>query len=418
VTSTNGITYAYDDNGNLLFDGTTTYEYDAANRLVTATSGSTVSTYNYDGIGNRVAQTANSTTTRYTLDVGSGLYEVIDATTGSDTTRYVQVSGQILARYGEAWGYVLPDHLGTVRQISDVTGDVDFLQHYEPFGAVKAQYGVASSEFGFTGEQEDETGLLFLRARYYDAQTGRFLSQDPWNGNFYRPTTLQGYNYTGNSPINYVDPLGLDREPKVPDLATWTMAGGLDTEYSQKALERLISLRHHIIAAAQRHGFAPQTLCGIRPEQLQLIYTIAAVVYRESLGADQDGFLEVFVTNTNLPPSIISEIREQQLGREMTSEELRVIEERDYSIGIGQLRPSTARELERENLIYDVGTFSEPNRQAIQYNIPPNTRHYRGEVIRLYIGVTQMSTLLLIWIMLDYNLVSMSLQCIPFNHAP
>jgi RHS repeat-associated protein len=49
---------------------------------------------------------------------------------------------------------------------------------YDAFGAVRAQTGV-TTERSYTGEQNDPTGLEYLRARYYDASTGRFLSQDP-----------------------------------------------------------------------------------------------------------------------------------------------------------------------------------------------------------------------------------------------
>ncbi len=202
-------------------DGATTYAYDAANRLITATQGTTVSAYRYDGIGNRVAQTVNSSTTRYALDVGGGLYEVIAATTGSNTNRYVQINGQILARNGGTWGYVLPDHLGTVRQITDGTADMAFLQHYEPFGTVKATYGISSSEFGFTGEWEDVTGLVFLRARYYKPNIGRFSTRDLFDGYIEHPYSQHFYQYSYNNPITYADPSGNDpwwcQYPKLGD---------------------------------------------------------------------------------------------------------------------------------------------------------------------------------------------------------
>jgi RHS repeat-associated protein len=64
-----------------------------------------------------------------------------------------------------------------------------------------AQTG-ATTEWSFTGEQHDATGLEYLRARYYDASTGRFLSQDPM-------PLLQRYAYANDNPANLVDPSGL-----------------------------------------------------------------------------------------------------------------------------------------------------------------------------------------------------------------
>jgi RHS repeat-associated protein len=72
---------------------------------------------------------------------------------------------------------------------------------YDAFGAVRAQSGV-TTEWSYTGEQNDPTGLEYLRARYYDKGTGRFLSQDP-------VPLLQRYAYANGNPANLVDPSGL-----------------------------------------------------------------------------------------------------------------------------------------------------------------------------------------------------------------
>jgi YD repeat-containing protein len=87
---------------------------------VSANVDGVVSSFEYDGSGNRTVQTVGGVTTEYVLDVAGGLPEVIVATTGGASTRYVQVQGQILAEQeAGAWGYVLPDHLGSVRTETD-----------------------------------------------------------------------------------------------------------------------------------------------------------------------------------------------------------------------------------------------------------------------------------------------------------
>ena len=60
----------------------------------------------------------------------------------------------------------------------------------------------------FSGEQTDKTGLQYLRARYYDARTGRFNRLDPFAGNIQDPLSLHKYLYTPSDPINYLDPSG------------------------------------------------------------------------------------------------------------------------------------------------------------------------------------------------------------------
>ena len=76
----------------------------------------------------------------------------------------------------------------------------------DAFGAVRSHSGSNGTEFTFTGEQNDPNGLEYLRARYYDPATGRFLGRDPLGG---------GYPYAGSNPANMVDPTGLC------DLAPW-----------------------------------------------------------------------------------------------------------------------------------------------------------------------------------------------------
>jgi RHS repeat-associated protein len=69
-------------------------------------------------------------------------------------------------------------------------------------------YGDGSSDFGFTGEQDEIAGLIFLRARYYDPGIGRFISKDPFPGVLTLPSSLHPYQYALNNPIRFTDPTG------------------------------------------------------------------------------------------------------------------------------------------------------------------------------------------------------------------
>jgi RHS repeat-associated protein len=153
--------------------------------------------------------------TEYVLDVAGGLPEVIIATTGGASTYYVQVQGQILAQYGSgAWAYVLPDHLGSVRQLADADGQVTLAQSYDPFGVLLEANGSGASEFGYTGEWYGSyIDLLFLRARYYDPAVGRFLSEDTKPGIAYLPKSLHIYMYAWNNPVLLTDHSGLQPQP-------------------------------------------------------------------------------------------------------------------------------------------------------------------------------------------------------------
>jgi RHS repeat-associated protein len=223
-----------------------TFTYDSANRLTSVTSGTLTTAFEYDGLGNRTAQTVDGVTTEYVLDVAGGLPEVIVATTGGASTRYVQVQGQVLAQQDSgAWAYVLPDHLGSVRQLVGSDNQVSLAQSYEPFGGLFESAGSGASEFGYTGEWWDaEAGVLYLRARYYEPVVGRFVSKDLWQGDSSRPQSLNAWNYVQGNPLNFTDPsgrifcpYGVDPETGTCNPPRWEgLVEGLPPTFAQTAV--------------------------------------------------------------------------------------------------------------------------------------------------------------------------------------
>ena len=155
--------YTWDANGNLLNDGTSTHAYDAANRLVEVEQGGDTYTFAYNGLGDRLRQTVNSVPTHYSLDLHGGLTQVLDD--GPNSYLYG------MARLGElqpgGFVYHLGDALGSVRQLSDVIGEVTLAHSFQPFGSSLESIGTGSTSIGFAGEQHDGVGLVFMRARYY-----------------------------------------------------------------------------------------------------------------------------------------------------------------------------------------------------------------------------------------------------------
>ena len=148
--------------------------------------------------------------TPYVWDVGAGLPQVLME--GAYAYGYGHT---LLARAdlitGQVLGYAL-DGLGSVRLVVDgETQQVVDTYRYAPFGAVLAG-GISDNNRRFTGETQDLTSLLYLRARYYDPGTGRFISKDPWAGSVWLPGTMNGWVYVGNNPVNLVDPWGLQGE--------------------------------------------------------------------------------------------------------------------------------------------------------------------------------------------------------------
>ncbi len=211
LTSVNGQTYTWDNNGNLLTDGTSTNTYDQANRLKTVTQGANSYAFAYNGVGDRLRQSVSGiTTTIYALDPAAGLTQVLSD--GSSTYLYGPSTGSgqasRLAQQATTMQYFGADGLGSIRQIYNSSGQIIANKRYDPFGNVLAQNGVGTSNYGYTGEWMDSTGLEYLRARYYAPTQGRFTTRDTWSGDPNAPMSYNAWNYTNGNPVNITDPSG------------------------------------------------------------------------------------------------------------------------------------------------------------------------------------------------------------------
>ena len=135
--------------------------------------------YTYNAVGLRVAQSLDSDVTEFAWDWVAGLPEMLVTTesTNPDPTLYL-VGHETLGRWdGATWAYHLPDALGSVRQVADGAGAVVSAREGTPYGV---EVGAAQAGLGYTGEWWDASvALLYLRARWYALEVGRFTSQDP-----------------------------------------------------------------------------------------------------------------------------------------------------------------------------------------------------------------------------------------------
>ena len=197
MTLADGVTYSYDNDGNQTAAGSDTFGWDAENRLSGATVASVSGTYAYNGDGLRTTRTIGGSGSAFVWDQNANLPVILQDSAGN---RYVYGLDLLTRINGTSEEWYLADGLGSTTGLSDGAGGVTGSYAYDVVGAVRAQTG-ATTEWSYTGEQNDPTGLQYLRARYYDAATGRFLTQDPL-------PLLQRYAYVGNNPATFVDPSG------------------------------------------------------------------------------------------------------------------------------------------------------------------------------------------------------------------
>lgn len=249
VTSlSNGTTFSYDANGNMIqmndHQGVVwEYAHDRENRLKSVKRNSVLKAeYAYDGDGGRTKKTvykekmtsihsarssevfdvgrfshrnfaalfppgiSSKTVTRY---IGS-LYEEAHG----QPTRYIFLGNQRIAHItNEQVMLYFNDHLGSLHILTDNVGEIKELCEYEPFGEFSRheQYGSSPqvSWFYFSGKLfDEESGLFYYGARYYNSLIGRFITADPMMPNPLNSQALNRYSYVYNSPVCFIDPSG------------------------------------------------------------------------------------------------------------------------------------------------------------------------------------------------------------------
>ena len=224
--SIGGTAQQYDADGNLIFDGTNTYTYNQLDELTGVSNAQGATQYVYNALGQRVSTTSGGQTTQYLNDpIGLGNVVGTYNGTGSLVAHFnygLSLVSQLTAG-GSTYFYDF-DTTGSTAGLSDSTGSYVNSYRYLPFGqGQSASSGVANpfQYVGALGVQTDTATLLFMRARYFTPSSGRFTSSDPsqllsGDTNFYR--------YTGNQPVQFVDPSGLNTY----ELRSSYLAGGPD----------------------------------------------------------------------------------------------------------------------------------------------------------------------------------------------
>ena len=203
--------------GNTLTTGSKSFTYDSENHLTSMTASGTTVSIIYDAFGNRVSKKVNGVTTKYLVEDDmnpTGYPQVLDELTNGVVTRTYTYGLQRISQdqvIENLWtpsfyGY---DGGGNVRQLTNSLGTVTDKYEYDAFGNDVYHTGTTPNNYLYRGEQFDsDLGLYYLRARYYNPATGRFLGRDPEDHSPTKPNELHKYLYANGDPVNATDPTG------------------------------------------------------------------------------------------------------------------------------------------------------------------------------------------------------------------
>jgi RHS repeat-associated protein len=218
--------------------GSTTYHYDNNGQLVSSSAGRNftwngdgqladvdgATSYTYDADGYRLKKIHNGTETIYLGDD----YEIAN----NVQTKYITLGGQLVASQSGTASptWLIADHQGSVLFEVDAFGNPTSGVDYQPYGTPVSAVGLDGR--GFTGQRMDESGLLYLHARFADLSLGRFISPDPALPDE-NTVSINRYAYAEDDPINRTD---------IDGLGFWEDAGAWITHSAGDAAKFLQSI--------------------------------------------------------------------------------------------------------------------------------------------------------------------------------
>ena len=212
--------YTYDEANRRTSDGAQTLQWNAADRLVqqgaktfvhdslghltSFVDGSGSRAYAYDGDGLLSSRTQNAVQNTYLWDASVTPARLMLA--GAD--RLVYGLGPLYLVQGSGTVTIARDALASVRAEVNDAAVVSRSLRYTAYGSLTPSSTGAPTLLGYSGELGDNSGLLYLRARWYDPIMGLFTARDDVSGVPSAPVSLNGYSYAAGNPTGLTDPSG------------------------------------------------------------------------------------------------------------------------------------------------------------------------------------------------------------------
>jgi RHS repeat-associated protein len=215
LVKANNTLFYYDAAGNLIKKNSpekeSIYEYDAENKLIAYSNGKDKVTFEYDGEGRRISKTVTGNKIIFINNPTARISKVLAETDSKGKTqkRYVYALTRLCQQSTDGTSFFLYERPSkSVALLADEKGSLIESYTYDAFGFQEGKKN-SNNNYRYNAEEYDEeTGLIFLRNRYYDPEIGRFISIDSTLPALSDPKELNTYPFAGNDPINHCDPTG------------------------------------------------------------------------------------------------------------------------------------------------------------------------------------------------------------------
>jgi RHS repeat-associated protein len=290
VSGSHNANYLYDDIGNVINNSVRAFDYNAANQMYASGSFS----YTYDGNGKRVKEIVNDTPSYSFYGSNGKLMYRLENNIG---TEYYYLSGSLVGKKkGTQYTLLHSDFLGTPLAQTNFANNEVVRKYYQPFGE---QIGQGAKDVGYTGHMyDDELGLNYMQARYYDPVIGRFYSNDPLGAlSHLQKGNVHGfgrYTYGNNNPYRFTDPDGKE---------------SLDISIADELKVMAQSLGFSGVNDANTNGPAAVTAAkhqiAADAGDISDVATAGAIVAAASGNVDAAGKLAVVATVTGLTEALL-----------------------------------------------------------------------------------------------------------------
>ena len=215
IVSNEGDVFSYDENGNLLdykiANTDIAFTYGLRDKISTATTGGDSFAYRYDAEGNRVEVIKNGRKIHFVIDNVLGLHKPLAEINASNAVQKYYIYGNGMVYALDTSGVIsvyFYDYKGSTTAIVNAEGEVQNAYTYSSYGKVIGSSEIIENNYKYLGKHgviTDSDHHIYIRARYYSVDLGRFGQIDNIKTNIQNPLSLNRFRYTEGDPVNRSD---------------------------------------------------------------------------------------------------------------------------------------------------------------------------------------------------------------------